>query len=540
MKIKQLLLLIVATTLVFMVACSNDEAGPKDVELDKEKLKNVNETGMPVVEDEVSLDFFAGHAPTTADDWNDVLVLNKYEDMTNIDITWEQVPSDGLMEKRNLALASGNLPDAFYASYIPISDILKYGEQGTFIKLNDLIDKYAPNFKKILDENPDIKKGITFPDGNIYSFPTIYSPDFLSNLIGAKPWINKKWLDQLGMENPETTEELYEYLKAVKETDLNGNGKNDEIPLGSVSMNRIIHWIGGAFGIGNKGNILNQVLDMDPKTEELRFYPIADQYKEMMQYLNKLYSEGLIEENIYTIEVDQYLANGSKGLYGATQFFNPIELFGKEVGENYVGGKALKGPNGDQLYVGVTSPVFQMGNFVITSENENPAATVRWMDYFYGDKGTKLFNMGIEGVTYEETDRGPKLLDEITNSPEGLTTTQELAKYLIAPGGGHPGIIKQDYFNGSEASPGDLEATEKLEAYIPEEIWPSFTYTLEENKKMKSYTDIEKYVTEMRDKFITGNAPFSEWDKYVQTIEGMGLEEYMKIQQAAFERYNSQ
>lgn len=535
MNVRKSLFLLITTAFLLLASCSNKDKD--DSSSEAEDLENLNETDMPIVKDNITLNFFAGHEATTADDWNDVLVLNEYEDMTNIDIDWEQVPSDGLSEKRNLALASGNLPDAFYAAYLPISDLLKYGEQGTFIKLNDLIEEHAPHLKKILEEYPDIKKGITFPDGNIYSFPTIYSPEFLSNLIGAKPWINQEWLDQLGMENPETTEELYEYLKAVKETDLNGNGKNDEIPLGSVAMDRIIHWLAGSFGIGNKGNILNQVLDQDPETGELRFYPVTDGYKEMLEYLNKLYSEELIEQNIYTIEVDQYLANGSEELYGATQFFNPSELFGKEVGKHYVGGKALEGPHGDKQYVGITSPVFQIGNFAITSENENPAATVRWMDYFYGDEGTKLFNMGIEGVTFEETEDGPELLDEITDNPDGLTTTQAMAEYLIAPGGGHPGIIKQDYFNGSEASPDDIKAADKLEGDIPDEIWPEFTYTLEENKKLESFSDIEKYVTEMRDKFITGNVSFDEWDAYIQTLESTGLEEYMEIQQKAFERY---
>lgn len=533
MKRSKIPFLVLAVMLLLQVACS--EKGEPEAE--SANPENLNKADMPIVDESISLDFFAGHTPTTAEDWNDVLVLNTYEDMTNIDIKWNQVPIEGMSEKRNLALASGDLPDAFYASYIPTSDLLKYGEQGTFIKLNDLIDEYAPNLKKIFEENPDIEKGVTFPDGNIYSLPTIYSPEFLSNLIGAKPWINQKWLKQLGMENPETTDELYEYLKAVKETDLNGNGKNDEIPLGSVSMDRIIHWIGGSFGIGNKGNILHQNIDMDPEKDELRFFPIEDEYKEMLEYLNKLYSEGLIEQNIYTLEVEQYLANGASELYGATQFFNPIELFGKEVGENYIGGKALKGPHGDQLYVGVTSPVFQMGNFAITSENDNPAATVRWIDYFYSDEGTKLFNMGVEGKTYDETEEGPKLLDKITNSKDGLTTTQELAKYLISPGGGHPGIIKQNYFTGSEASAGDLEVAEELKPYIPEEIWPTFTYTLEENKKLKSYNDINKYVTEMQAKFITGDTSFSKWEDYVKTIKDIGLEDYMKIQQAAYERY---
>src|SRR5690625_5922628 len=78
---------------------------------------------MPIVEESIELDVFAGKSATTADDWNDVLLLNEYKDMSNIDIKWNQVPADGLDEKRNLALASGDLPDAFYAANISIADL---------------------------------------------------------------------------------------------------------------------------------------------------------------------------------------------------------------------------------------------------------------------------------------------------------------------------------------------------------------------------------------------------------------------------------
>ncbi|MFD1385761.1 extracellular solute-binding protein [Oceanobacillus oncorhynchi subsp. oncorhynchi] len=536
MKIKMKFMILAAVPLIALAACNNDDKA--DVGGSEEALNNLNTEGMPIVEDKIELEVFAGKAATTADDWNDVLLLNEYEEMTNMDITWNMVPADGLEERRNLALASGDLPDVFYSANLPVSDVQKYGSQGTFIPLNDLIEEYAPNIKKVLDENPDIRKGITFPDGNIYSIPTVYSPDFSSLLIGAKGWINGDWLEQLDMDNPETTEEFYEYLKAVKETDLNGNGKNDEIPLSSVAeMSRIIHWISGAFGVQNRGQ-LHTLIDSDPDSEDIRFYPIADQYKEMLEYLNMLYEEGLIEQNIYSLEVDQHLASAADDLYGAVQFYNPMELYGKEVGEQFIPGNALEGPDGTKMYTGITSPVLSLGNFLITSENENPEAALRWIDYFWSEEGQKMFFMGIEGETYEETEDGPKLTEEITDNPDGLTLTQALAKYIINPGGNHPVIVTDEYFTGSENAPADVEAAEQLEPYLIDEIWPAFTYTAEENDRIAVLeTDLQKYVEEMQAGFITGENDFSEWDAYVETIQEMGYDEYMEIQQAAYERY---
>ncbi len=536
MNIKKKFIILAAVPFIALAACNKENNS--DVGGSEEALNNLNTEGMPIVDDTVELEIFAGKAATTADDWNDVLLLNEYEEMTNMDITWNMVPADGLEEKRNLALASGDLPDVFYSANLPVSDVQKYGGQGTFIPLNDLIEEYAPNIKKVLDENPDIRKGITFPDGNIYSIPTVYSPDFSSLLIGAKGWVNGDWLEQLDMDNPETTDEFYEYLKAVKETDLNGNGKNDEIPLSSVAeMSRIIHWISGAFGVQNRGQ-LHTLIDSDPDSGDIRFYPIDDQYKEMLTYLNKLYEEELIEQNIYSLEVDQHLANAADDLYGAVQFYNPMELYGKEVGGQFIPGNALEGPDGTKMYTGITSPVLSLGNFLITSENENPEATLRWIDYFWSEEGQKMFFMGIEGVTYEETEEGPKLTEEITDNPDGLTLTQALAEYIINPGGNHPVIITDDFFTGSENAPTDVEAAEQLEPYLIEEIWPAFTYTAEENDRIAVLeTDLQKYVEEMQAGFITGENDFSEWDAYVETVKNMGYDEYMEIQQAAYERY---
>ncbi|WP_077297849.1 extracellular solute-binding protein [Virgibacillus pantothenticus] len=533
MRVK--LLFITMLSVMMLVACSNNEED-KQSEAKKKSAENVNKTEMPIVEEPITLKFFANKAPTTADDWNDVLVYNEYEKMTNINVEWEMVPSQGMAEKRNLALASGSLPDAFHSTSISFADLQKYGEQGTFIPLNDLIENYAPNFKRILEQYPEIEKAITMPDGKIYSFPYLFEPEFTSVRIAARPWIREDWLKALEMDMPETVDDFYNYLKAVKENDPNGNKKADEIPFGGTSIDRLIAWLSGAYGLQNRG-ARHPYVDVDPDSNKLRFIPTSDEYKEMLQFIHQLYKEGLIEENIFTIENNQYLANGSKGLYGSTVYHSPDMLFG-DIGEKYTGASALEGPFGDKLYSRITSPVMAPGAFAITSANKYPEATVRWVDHFYGDEGAKLFFMGIEGKTYEEKEDGSlEYVDEIKNNPEGLTFEQAIAKYLTFPGGFYPALVKEAYYNGSESTKMSQEAVKKLEPHIIEEIWPEFIFTTEETKVLDSVgNDIQKYITEMRDKFIVGDVPFSEWDKYVETMEKMGLEDYMDIQQAAHKR----
>src|SRR5699024_1948528 len=194
------------------------------------------------------------------------------------------------------------------------------------------------------------------------------------------------------MDAPETTDEFYDFLTAVKETD------EDVIPYSGVNMGDLVSWLQGAFGLNNTGA---DFIDKDPDGDGLRFVPTSDEYREMLEYIHKLYDEKLIEQNIFSIEWGQYMANAADGKYASTVFYDPSFTFGGK-GEDFDSISALKGPNGDQLYTGVIPPLFNNGQFVITIENPNPAATVRWMDYFYGDEGGKLMYMGIEGESYIE------------------------------------------------------------------------------------------------------------------------------------------
>lgn len=220
-------------------------------------------------------------------------------------------------------------------------------------------------------------------------------------------------------------------------------------------------------------------------------------------------------------------------------FYDPIDLFGEEVGEQYDSLAALEGPDGHQDYTNISPSVWDTANFIVTSENENPEAAVRWMDYFYSEEGAKLYYMGVEGETYEEKDGEIQYMDHITDPDDDMTFEQAVVQQLTWVGS-ISGIIKADYFAGGESEPQSMEAAEKIEPYTTDEVWARFTYTEEENKVLESTgQDVNKYVEEMRDKFITGDMDLDEdWDEYVETIEKMGgLDELVDVYQDAYDRY---
>lgn len=529
---KRLFLLFMIFFLFLATACGNNDTSK--TEENNSEQETVAKEGMPIVEDEISLNFISGQKDRPSDDWNDILVLNEYEELSNVNIEWEEVPGNSIQEKKNLRLVGGDLPDAFYNMGLSQTDLMKYGEQGVLIELTDLIEEYAPNLTVLMEEYPEIKQGITMGDGGIYTFPSIFDPNFSSMRMAAKPFINREWLDTLGMDMPETTEEFYDYLTAVKDED---PGDNDGIPYGTPDIGNLLSWLKGSFGVSNLG-FTNNYYDLDPESDnQLRFYPTSDGYRKMLDYTHKLYDEELIEQNIFSIEFDQYLSNAIEGRYGSTNWYGPELQFGEE-GAVLEGAPALEGPDGDKMYVGITHPVSNLGAFAITDDNEHLEATVRWIDYFYGDEGSKLMLMGVEGETYEEDENGEvKYMDFVTNSDESLT--DELNKFTIW-GGGFPFMFKEDYFFGAEATEQELDSAEKLIVDSIEEPLPSLPYTAEQNKTLEAVgNDIEKYIDEMQDKFIEGQEKLDDatWENYISTIEKMGLEEYMEIQQDAYERY---
>ena len=122
MKAKKVLFTVLIAIMLVLTACggNNDDEAKRE-----ESLDNLNKTDFPIVDEPIEIEVFSGKAATTADDWNDVPLLNEYEEMTNVKMNWNQVAIDGLAEKRNLALVGddGDLPDLFYGAYIPNSDL---------------------------------------------------------------------------------------------------------------------------------------------------------------------------------------------------------------------------------------------------------------------------------------------------------------------------------------------------------------------------------------------------------------------------------
>ena len=162
-----------------------------------------------------------GAMSATMPTYADVECFKKLEEMTNIHIEWIHPSSN---DQFNLMISSNDLPDlinwqlttAKGGSEALIND-------GIIIPLTDKMAEFAPNYTRIMNANPELKKTTLLDDGTEYQFINFnYDPTDntikIFKILG--PYIRKDWLDKVGLGIPKTTDEMYTVLKAFKDNDV--------------------------------------------------------------------------------------------------------------------------------------------------------------------------------------------------------------------------------------------------------------------------------------------------------------------------------
>ena len=141
------------------------------------------------------------------------------------------MPEEEAESKLNLMLSSGDIPEIIFSIVTP-SQAALYGSQGLFLPLNDLIAEHAPRLRGSSRSIPRPGLRRRPPTATSTSMP--YLEDCYQCTMSQKLWIYQPWLDALGLEMPQTTDEFEQVLLAFKEQDPNGNGQADEIPLSTT------------------------------------------------------------------------------------------------------------------------------------------------------------------------------------------------------------------------------------------------------------------------------------------------------------------
>ena len=524
-------------------ADSTETAAPSEgteaTAIPEEDTGNFNPTGYPIVKEKITLTGF-GNQNVTHKDWSEVWCFTSYEEISNIHIEWETAPNSGFAEAKSILLASGDYPDIFYRCNLSVSELVQYGEMGVFAVLNDYIDQYATNLLAVFEIETSARRELTMADGNIYSMPMISGSTASSS---GRGWINARWLENVGMEVPTTIDEMEEVLTAFKEQDANGNGDpSDELVYSDrQSGNTLLQWTRPTFGMGNLGATAADDYHVDSAVDgELRFFANTDDYKAQLTWISGLYAAGLIDKEIFSQDITTFTSKGAQDLIGSFWQNDNPQIIGA-LKDEFVFMQPLKNVDDGLVYCYNRKAVVTPGVFAVNASSDYIREAVRWCDYWYGEDGQIRIRIGLEGVTYEvEEDGSFKCTDYVMNNPDGLTAAQAIGQYALGfAGGGCPEYVTTR-IEVARLPAVAFEAAD-IERTFPVQLknLVALRFTPEEQDELNALlTDITTYVSESAVSFITGSMSLeNDWQTYCETLEQMGLEHYMQILNAAYDRW---
>ncbi|MEK3722700.1 ABC transporter substrate-binding protein [Paenibacillus sp. FSL H8-0034] len=470
---------------------------------------------------------------------SETLAYQEMEKITGIKMEFQHPPKGQgqSVQALNLMIASNNLTDIIHTNWLSFNGgPEKAINDGVIIDLKDLIEKHAPNLSKILKENPDVRKQISTDTGKIYAFPDLTLKKEQLTYWGLG--IRQDWLEKLGLQAPTTIDEWYTVMKAFKENDPNGNGKRDEIPM-NINLNQIRtgnaeDTLVGAWGIG---------FDFYQEDGKVKYGMLDPKFKEFIATLQKWYKEGLLDQEYATTDTKLFDAKMTGDRIGSSVF-----LAGGGIGK-YNQLMETKNPNfklagtayptlkkGDVPELGHKINYFTGVGDAVSKSNKNPIETVKWLDYKYGPEGHMLFNFGIEGKTYKMENGYPKYTDEVMKNPQGLPVSQALAKIY-----GFTAKVIDIRYNEqySWITPLQKNAVKLWSEPLNKKKMPPVTPSPEESTKYASVmNDVKTYTDEMLNKFIMGAEPIENYDNFVNKLKSLHIDEAIKIQQTALDRYN--
>ena len=527
-RTKKIVALILAMATAALLATGCGSAGP-GTPASTTGAATAAQTTAAAAAEPVVLNFFSEEFPGYPL-IDDTCVLKQVTEKTGVKIHWIPGPAQNLEDKINLIMSSGDLPDLMCIS---IKQLNNYALKGAFYDLGSLADKYAPNLKKYM--TPKAIMSVLCGDKKYYGIPQ--QMDRQQNRIA---WlVRKDWMGKLNItKDPDNLDEYAEMLRAFKDTDFDGNGKKDTIPLCTRSggLNLVTKLFAPTFGL--------TPIDLDVggmtvgKDGKMFFNSTSENLKQMLTWLNMLYKEGLLDQEYPTRSTQDWEQLTSANMVAASLDFGSrgdsvtAALVKTDPDAEFGAIQPCVGPFGDRGVVDYNQ-YEGLCSIGVTKSCKNVEAAMKFLDYWFSDEGSEITTIGVKGVTYTDiVDGKAQFIDEIKSDPTNISVQ---AKYGILP---QMMSCRGDCRLADDILFGKIYLeSEKLNAPYWKDMMPTLNYTPEENDKITQlYSQFSPVINEYLDKFITGAIPMSEWDSYVDKVNKLGVPEYTQMLNAAYTR----
>jgi putative aldouronate transport system substrate-binding protein len=468
----------------------------------------------------------------------DTNALTKWlEDETGVKLKFNFLPSSNASEKLNLELATnGNLGDIVFVNFsIPKGLQQTYGGQQILAPLQDLVENYTVNIKRQFETVEGAKQLSTTPDGNMYALP--YVGNCYNCTRQERAWIHSEFLEKYGKGMPQTTDELYDYLKWVSENDANGNGENDEIPwaaaLQSVWEATPTDFVMNAFTLKDQNSYYVN------KDDTIHAAFAEDGWRKGLKFLNTLYSEKLLDSTSFTNDSSSF-----QSLIALNDGRTVGFVAAGGVNNMYINVPPLKGPDGLQYGFHQIFGQVSGQRYMIPEKSKNKEVAIRFLDYLYTQEVWMRFRRGIPDVDWIVPEgklsvKGTPALFEVIDDIWGKPTTHSWQNTL--PGWG---LVTADDSAALSSDEYDAEAVMFLAAravddyVIPVEV-PTFYYDEDISDDVAMWSaDLASAWVQAAAEFITGTRNIDDdkqWDNYIKELETYGLTKYLNAQQKVFD-----
>lgn len=505
---------------------------------DDANTEEPTEVTYPLTEEPVTFTVWWPNELTSAtNDYNDRIWFQTMEAKTGVHLDFSASPSfQAASESYNLMLVSGDVSDFVYQIYkYHLKGLDNAIEEEWYYDMVNYLD-YMPNMKRVMLEDENRAMQAVTDSGYLAGLPMLVKD--------PQAWVNghvirQDLLDKYNVEAPTTIAELGDFLEtcvANEETCANG---------ALFMTNTCFTGLEASFDIclTNTAQKFNPFIFKDNK---IQCSILQDGYRDYIDTLRDWYSRGLIDKDFgsKTAVLGAITDEWKLGQYAVSwDCFVYLDRMNAIASENVPGfnmtAYAVPMQN-EGMTNHFTFPLTYAfpGELGISTHVENMELACRYWDYCYSDEAFIPINYGPEGTTMYFDDNGDPHYNDFALSPgEPLNSFNGAQKFYM--------MLDGPFFRKGDRELYDIPDSEKLcgPAWTkgdPDYNLPAITTTADEGERISSImSDINTYIQETQVKFVTGQMDMSEFDGFIETVKGMGIEEVVEIYQGALERYEA-
>lgn len=435
-------------------------------------------------------------------------------------VEWNIVPMANELDKYNLMFASGDVYDIIYNFNLEV--FRRFNGQGALQPVDDYVKQFGSEINSLVTEDA---WALVTSNGQKFGIPVPAYQKYNNVALGSAFMVRQDYMDKLGLKAPANTDELYTFLKTIKEKDPSGKGTVPYVANAGNNGNPFdgLDGITGAFGLSQITNMAVPFIVKDGKLVDAQ-----DVYlKSCLEYLAKLYKEGLIDNEYLfnkTQQMTEKLASGKAA--SAYQGYWDVSTLQKTLNEADPNAKLtfippVAGPDGSKgYYMGAPANAYYMVPKGAKYANE----AVDLLNSYLKDKDLQSFvSFGKEGTHYTKSG------DVITPIQPAYDNIKYKIYYRMWTTADIwlPNAIMGGYEEGikSYTANGDQLTRLNINQYRPQ--------TDVELSKSKTLIDLRN---EYAAKIISGALPLTAIDEYFKKADAAGRQEVIQASQEWFEK----